>query len=687
MVLDSLLRSGGGLGVVGRNTSREPPAFAEPAQISTTLPFSKTLEMGQITTGNSTSGRLTLNTAPAAAAGASPQKRPPSPKAAKLSQQPPKAASIDITLPPSAAPPPQPRSGIGRLGRHHGPQSLAPSTADPGLVTTGSHVRAHAARPASRPPFSCPPTTPVKANLFEPPPPAPSSSPEAVRGVGARRAQSSLETLGINPCSPTGTSASAPQALPPDEPQPSEQEAVARLGFLDDEEAKRRASIDASGEQWVVAPWTAADGGFGQSRSPTHFGSPRWEVRHHMAGGASSGHYRPGAMHASGQQQGTGRVMTAGFTDRPPPRGPALTGFGDETQMGALPSSRRPPRPMTSGDVTATAASELPAAEASPGTHMQRQKEYQHTLDRHRQQWQDQWRYEQALQREPGKVHKHPKPPNSLVHPFHSTMTGGDHADDDDPSSPHSPLLFTGQPIWLPGPTTGIAKLGAEMGSVRARNRDDAGRWPPSQIVAGVTEATEYPLLSPRAHIMEGMVAPAGAASAGDRALGVSATRAEPSTPSGIAARANARFLGHQIVRALTPRANIDQPPNPPMVSEDTPDQNVYLEALPAPETVGSYLFGSTKRLDSFLGGGMVTVPLVGQAPVFDPRTVKALPSSNWGGYDLAKRAATASNGKKRESFALGGGMKPHTAEFFYMTKSKPPSSMSPRRRSASVSK
>ena len=71
----------------------------------------------------------------------------------------------------------------------------------------------------------------------------------------------------------------------------------------------------------------------------------------------------------------------------------------------------------------------------------------------------------------------------------------------------------------------------------------------------------------------------------------------------------------------------IDQPPNPPMVSEDTPDQNVYLEALPAPETVGSYLFGSTKRLDSFLGGGMVTVPLVGQAPVFDPRIVKALPA------------------------------------------------------------
>ena len=248
-----------------------------------------------------------------------------------------------------------------------------------------------------------------------------------------------------------------------------------------------------------------------------------------------------------------------------------------------------------------------------------------HLLDAKREQWRHQWEYEQTLQTEPWRQLKTPKAAGALQSPWQQSaeLAALTHRE--------SPLLLTGQPVWMPHPTSGIAALGA---SRAWKAREDAGRWPssPTRTSRAISSLPQHEAGAQQGDAKQ----MPGAASS------LAAVRAPPSAPAGVSARANAQFLGAEVLRQLSPRVNV-RPPSPPLVKSTATVKGPHLSAILLPETVGSAVFESTSRLDHYTGGGLVTTPMVGHGPIFDPRAVQVFP----GGF---QRGGSSDRGSARGS-------------------------------------
>jgi hypothetical protein len=285
-----------------------------------------------------------------------------------------------------------------------------------------------------------------------------------------------------------------------------------------------------------------------------------------------------------------------------------------------------------------------------------RTEQLQQLLVKLRQRWLEQWEHEQRMRTEPWRIHRHPKHASSLSSPF------GYHAEEEAMAlaSQGAPVTLRGDPVWLPGAAPGIAALGAEMGAP-SRPREDAGRWPASPVrprrsLLGTPSNATDVVEAARETMLEKL--PAGAAST------LVEVGAPPAAPAGQFARANAQFLGAEVLRALTPRVNV-RPVSTPMRSQ-TPDPFSY--EFTQSNTAGSIphaLKESTEHLDTFVGGGVLYPPLVGQAPVFDPRLSGPIAGQKHGSRSpLLQRGTSQGHSRKATPGTPRVQSKAHTVEF-----------------------
>ena len=180
-----------------------------------------------------------------------------------------------------------------------------------------------------------------------------------------------------------------------------------------------------------------------------------------------------------------------------------------------------------------------------------------HLVERHRTRWQQQWEHEQQLQLEPWRAHhRHPVGGGSELE---SPWTD---AHIEALAYQGATLLMNGELVGLPGPPPNIAALGAALGG-STRPREDAGRWPHSPMPAAKLDTS-------RSHTIahgSGALEKASAA----QSLSCFVPPPASSTPAGQFARANASFLGAEVLRGLSPRANVQPPKTAPHRLHDSP--------------------------------------------------------------------------------------------------------------------
>lgn len=137
-----------------------------------------------------------------------------------------------------------------------------------------------------------------------------------------------------------------------------------------------------------------------------------------------------------------------------------------------------------------------------------------------------------------------------------------------------------------------------------------------------------------------------------------SSDMAPPAAPAGQLARASASFLGAEVLRVLSPRANVrpatsvDRNPLPPPP---------FLESLPQDASMPMSLYTSTHRLDEFMGGGLLAPPFVGHGgPIYDPRTTGPI-----AGAVLSRRSTPRRDASSERAASPRVSAKRHTAEHF----------------------
>ena len=281
------------------------------------------------------------------------------------------------------------------------------------------------------------------------------------------------------------------------------------------------------------------------------------------------------------------------------------------------------------------------AATARPAAKARREQSAvtRQLLERHRGQWQQQLEYEQKLQAEPGRTH-HRFPfcgSSELESPWHSAQIEA-------LAYQGASLLLTGEPIWLPEPASGVAAVGAALGAPSVRPREGAGRWP----------------LSPGSRMATALPSQRAAESSMPCAANSYASATAPSAaPAGQFARASASFLGAEVLRCLSPRANVRPATT---VHRHPAPAPAFLESLPQDESMPMSLYASTHRLDDFMGGGMLAPPFVGHGgPMYDPRATGPIA----GAVQSRRGAMSRDASSQRPASPRGVSAKRHTAEHF----------------------
>ena len=235
---------------------------------------------------------------------------------------------------------------------------------------------------------------------------------------------------------------------------------------------------------------------------------------------------------------------------------------------------------------------------------------------RQRKQWQHQYLKEQILQREPWRL-RAPVDHHAAAALQHARAPA---------------VLFNGQTLELPGP--GVPLFSERAGGGRSP-RADGGRWPPAPPGVPIAGTLHKPF---DGFLLDRL--PAGASSS------VAFGSASPATPAGQESRATAQRLGAAYVRAITPRPNVSRPAVRPPTSS----------AIEVPEVrrdLPGTLFSSEMHLDEFMGrmnrvgGSLLTLPMVGHAPIYDPRRARA---DVKGGLGLRASQARASPRSPRRS-------------------------------------
>jgi len=288
-------------------------------------------------------------------------------------------------------------------------------------------------------------------------------------------------------------------------------------------------------------------------------------------------------------------------------------------------------------------------------------------LKHQRAQWQQQMLHEQTLQQQPWRLQQ------PVDHVWTEALAARAYMS--------APITLRGDAVELPQPgmpsfdafsssRASTAASGSSRGTGSARvmpRRQDGGRWP-----LAPPGASESPRMD---RVLERM--PAGAATS--LAAGV----APPTAPVGQAVAAGAQYLGAAYIRALFPRPNASVPPSPrrrPQRNTISPPRTRPVQVQASSGQFPSSVFTSEITLDHFLGsfnrpgGSVLSLPMVSQAPVFDPRLARASSppiSSTYRGAQSARAGGPRSYGASPRNLpsrlAKPGQAKPayrHTAEY-----------------------
>ena len=201
----------------------------------------------------------------------------------------------------------------------------------------------------------------------------------------------------------------------------------------------------------------------------------------------------------------------------------------------------------------------------------QQRRQREQLVERHREQWLQQWQHEQAPSAGTGAGTL------ALHHESEAAAL----------ASAQGPVRMTGEVVWLPGPSAGAASVGAEIGAAWSAS---SGRWPasPCCMPRAVASATTFSLLGeppPAASAGRNLSRPPGAAAT------LHAAVPPRHAPAGQLEMANAHFLGREVMRTLSPRVNVLPVPKPPSLQERL--QYTYVQPH---DTIASALHSSSVR-------------------------------------------------------------------------------------------